>query len=338
MITNNDKIILEAYNSVTTNCNKFQSFTESFWDEVYETNMLITEEAERQDKYDLLEDQIFWHVMCLTEAEIPEFFRVLEEGWKDKLKAVGGALKKGAKVAGNVAKKGAVATGKYLAKDDNVLHKAKDLSNKVGGAVAKGAVKVAKGTGKAAMTFAKEVIPDDWQKKGKEVIAKVKAKLTDVYDKKIKPALEKVGQTLKTMGNAIIPPAAVEAIIKNAKENPTVKKVMGKMGGDGEKTIGNYLMQTLKDNKGSLIAATAALAFPPANMWIGAKIAATVLIPIIMDGIVAYQKFKEDSVKEAIRLGAKNVGDYQTMKKEGKLKKIKVPKELQAGQPNMIPA
>jgi len=32
MITNNDKLILEAYSSVTTNYNKFQSFTESFWD------------------------------------------------------------------------------------------------------------------------------------------------------------------------------------------------------------------------------------------------------------------------------------------------------------------
>jgi len=276
--------------------------------------------------------------MCLTEAEIPEFFRVLEEGWKDKLKAVGGALKKGAKATGNVVKKGAVATGKYLAKDDNLLHKAKDLSNKVGGAVVKGAVKTGKAVGKAGVAFAKEIIPDDWQKKGKEVIEKVKAKLANVYEKKIKPALETVGQKLKTIGNAIIPPEAVEAIITNAKNNSMVKKVMSKMGGDGEKTIGNYLTQTLKDNKGSLLAATAALAFPPASMWVGAKIAATVLIPLIMDGVVAYQKFKEDSVKEAIRLGAKNVGDYQTMKKEGKLKKIKVPKELQAGQPNALPA
>ena len=334
MQTNKDKLILEAYQNMhQPKQNKYQTISEEYWDGVYNAHTILTED--RNNQYAILEEKIYWQAMCLTEAELPEFFRVLEEGWKDKLKAIGGGIKK-------AVKKGAEFANNQAKDENSAFNKMGKGINKVTGKVAtglaKGAIKTGKALGKAGAAFAKEVIPDDWQKKGKEIIDKVKNKLMNVYEKKIKPMAQDFGNKIKAAGNVLIPPEVAESIINNAKNNSTIKKIMSKMGGDSEKSIGNYLTQVLKDNKGSLIAAVAALAFPPSSMWVGGKIAATVLIPIIMDGIIAYQKFKEDSVKAAMQMGAKSVGDYQTMKKEGKLKKIQPPKELGIGQPDMLTA
>ncbi len=335
MITNKDRLILEAYQGIDNQKDKLQIMAESFWDNIYNKSLLITEAKEEKQFLIEMEDKLIRQALWLTEAELPRFFEVLEEGWKDKLKAIGGALKKGVDKVKKVALDQASDENSAFNKAGKGFKKA---TNKVAGAVIKGAGKVAKASGKAAVAFAKEVIPDDWQKKGAEVIAKVKAKLGAVYDQKIKPKLMEFGNMAKKAGNILIPPEAVQAIVDNAKNNPTMKKLLGKMGTDGEKTIGNYMSQVLKDNKGSLLAAVAALAFPPASMAVGIKIAATVLIPIIFDGMIAYQSFKDDQVKAAEKQGAKIYSEFEAMKKEGKLKNVKPPKELGIGQPNMVTA
>lgn len=335
------KLILESYEQMLNPRNKFQQISEAFWDDVYIASTVLNESSDQQLIFEKLEENVMFRAMCMTEAELPEFFKVLEEGWKDKLKAIG-------KGAANLAGKAAKATGNVIKQQalnkDSAFNKVGDFAGKATGklatAAAKGAVKVGKAVAKGAAAMGKELIPDEWQKKGKEIIDKVKNKLAGVYNDKIKPAMEAFGKKLKAMGNVLVPPETAERIITSAKNNPTFKKFMSKMGGDNsEKSIGTYLSQTLKDNKGSLIAAVAALAFPPANMWVGAKIAATVLIPIIMDSIIAFQKFKEEQVKYAKdKLKAKTVGDYLNLKKQGELKKIKEPKQLGSGQSDMLPA
>ena len=341
MIDNQSKLILESYEQMLKPTSKFQQISEAFWDDIYIASTMLLESSDQQLIFEKLEENIMFRAMCMTEAELPEFFHVLEEGWKDKLKAIG-------KGDANLAGKAAKATGNVIKQQalnkDSAFNKAGDFAGKAVGkvatAAAKGALKVGKAAAKGVAAASKEIIPDEWQKKGKEVIDKVKNKLANVYNDKIKPAMEAFGKKLKAMGNVIIPPEAAEAIINNAKNNPTFKKFMAKMGGDNsEKSIGTYLVQTLKDNKGSLIAAVAALAFPPANMWVGAKIASTILIPIIMDAIIAFQKFKEEQVKYAKdKLKAKTVGDFLEFKKKGELKKIKEPKQLGMGQPDMLTA
>ena len=338
MTDNKTKLILEAYQNIGTKSNKYQPIVEHFWDDVYTSTVLITESYQQQKQFQLIEEEIFQQALMLTEAELPIYFQMLEEGWKDKLKAVAKGAGKLAAAGTKLAAKGAVAaakkTGEYMAKDDNLLHKVKDTQKKVGGAIAKGAMATAKGLAKGAKAFAKEVIPDDWQKKGKEIIEKVKNKLSAVYDAKIKPIAIKMADMLKKLPMGTTYQESMN-IIQQAFQTGEFKKAMQQLGADKQqKETENYIVKTLKDNSGSLMAASAAMLFPPASAWIGVKIAMTILIPIVMDLFIKHQEQKLKEIEKAEKSGAKTVKDFLDMKKSGHFKNP----QIQGGQPEAAPA